>query len=143
MKNFILLSFISFFSARCLGQQNETINLDSLSVRQYVELLKLTERKVHTIHILTIGKTADVDWIKKSDIPYLMELIGSNEDANCVWQSISSQLPLPNESTLGGQVMNLIDAYRQGKNYPYFLTSCAKTDVERVQEIRNWWEDLQ
>jgi hypothetical protein len=117
------------------------INLNLFTVQQYVEMLKVKTKENH-LHVIIIEKVAEKDWVKKEIIPYLLTLIESEMDANCVMSYYSSKLPIPNNSTLGGQVMNLIDSYRHSKNYPAFLTDCSRTDLERVKEIKRWWEKI-
>jgi len=118
------------------------MNFDSISVREYVELLKIEKREKNYLHKIRFENNAKIDWIKKEDIPYLMTLVESEKDAKCVMSNYSSKLPIPNNSTLGGQVMNLIDSYRLKEAYPIFLTDCSKTETERVKEIKTWWEKI-
>jgi hypothetical protein len=131
-----------------LGNKNyktpwiDVANFDSLTVSQFVEMLKIKGAKEHNkLYVLTIGGQADSGWIKEIDLKYLIAQINSTAPSYCVMQNISSQMPnINNTSTIGGQVMNLIDAFRFKKQYPYFLTSCEATNETREGEIMKWWE---
>ncbi len=114
-----------------------------ITVVDYVELLKFEERGIYTIYRLTTGNRAKSDWIKESDLNYLMTLIESKRRAKCVKESISSDWKPGSDdfSTLGGQVMNIIDSYRKNEPYPNFFVDCSITDSTRVQEIKKWWEE--
>ncbi len=117
------------------------VKFDSISVMEFVEMLKIKDPVPHGIYRMgTLGQ-ADSNWITKDDVAKMIDLIDSKDKTYCIAQLISSQLPgLDDYSTLGGQVMNLIDSYRFKKRYPYFLTECTKNDENRKKEILDWWE---
>ena len=118
------------------------IDFNKLSVIEYLNVLPIEVVEEDHIYILTIGKKAEVGWIKRNDIDTLMKMIDCTEPSHCVMQVVSSQLPVNEISTIGGQAMDLIDAYRFEKEYPYKLTSCSRNDEERKREITFWFKEL-
>jgi hypothetical protein len=140
---FILLTIA--IASSCYGQIDSNPNwiyFNNITVKEFVDTLSIKHSKPNTIYILVTGNKAKVGWIKESDVDFLVELIDSKAPAYCVMQVISSQLPINEESTIGGQVMNLIDSYRFNKEYPFFLTDCSKNDEYRKQEILNWYNSF-
>ncbi|WP_231389953.1 ankyrin repeat domain-containing protein [Sphingobacterium pedocola] len=118
------------------------INFLNTTVAEYVERLKKTdiEGTAVAINLLSLVNQAPSRWIQKKELAYLMKLIDSEEPAKCAVSVLASTLPLKDSATIGGHAMDLIDAYRLGKKYPAFLTSCPKTDSVRKAEIKTWWE---
>ncbi len=121
--------------------ESTNIDLAKISVKEYVALFKIRDKKRSQLHFLSIKETAPKNWIQKSDIEFLIKFVDSKEPANCVVQIRSSHLHFNDSSTVGGQVMNLIDSFRFNKDYPYFLDDCSKTDKIRVTDIKKWWAD--
>ncbi|MET4080902.1 hypothetical protein ABIB40_000846 [Pedobacter sp. UYP30] len=116
------------------------ININKLTVFQFIDLLKIDKENSKKTHILTIvGVRTSENWLKDKDIDSLMNLISSTAPAKCVMSALCSYAPLSDISTIGGQVMDIIEAYKDNKQYPTFLTSCAKTDAKRVEKIKLWW----
>jgi hypothetical protein len=119
------------------------IILDSITVKEYIDILKIQNPIPYGVYRLNTFGDAPNNWITKSDIAQMIGLIDSQVRTYCVMQTISSNMPdLLEYSTLGGQIMNLIDSYRFNKKYPYFLTDCAKNDEMRKKEIIEWWENI-
>ncbi len=121
---------------------NNWLRFDSISVLEFVELLPVKNVAPNYFYIITTIGQADSNWISKDDIENLIKMIDSEQPAYCIMRVISSHLPVGEESTLGGQVMNLIDSYRFKRPYPYFLTDCSKTDNDRQKEIKDWWTEI-
>jgi uncharacterized protein len=122
------------------GSKSDYINLNEVSVYQFIELLKVDMKNTTQLNILTIGLQTPENWITENDIDSLMTFINSTEPAKCVTQVINSHLPIGDSSTIGGQVMDIIEAFINKKTYPTVLTSCAKTDSERIEQIKKWWD---
>ncbi len=118
------------------------LQFENITVMDFVELLPVKKMAPNFIYMRTTTGQADTSWITKRDIAKLIEYIDSEQPAYCIKRVVSSKLPLGEESTLGGQVMNIIDAYRLNIPYPYVLTDCSKTDKERKKQILNWWKDV-
>lgn len=123
------------------GSKSYFVNLNDYSVYQFIELLKMDKDKPSQLNILTIGMKTPENWLTKKDIDSLMTLIHSTEPAKCVMQVVSSHLPVGDNSTIGGQVMDIIEAFKENKSYPTILTSCAKTDQERIDKLTKWWDE--
>ena len=140
---FVFCTFNFVFSQDDNLSRN-SVNFKKISLREYVAKLKidssLIDDEENHFYILTTINKADLDWINEEDLPFLMSLIESKEPSYCVMQFISSQL-LFEKSTIGGQVMNLIDSFRFKKQYPYFLVDCSKNDARRAEEIKRWWNE--
>ena len=122
--------------------ENQWLRFDSITVMDFVELLPVKKVSPNYFYIITTVGQADSTWITKSDISKLIEYIDSEQPAYCIMRVISSHLPIGEESTLGGQVMNIIDSYRLNRPYPYFQTDCSKTDKVRQKEILDWWKEM-
>ncbi len=142
---FLMLTFNHNVNGQAPKQPMDSLSSDidftKVSVREYVELLRIHDKEKNRLHFLSLNKSAPTNWLQKSDVDFLMKYVDSKEPANCVVHIRSSHLPLHGSSTLGGQVMNLIDSFRFKKEYPYFLDDCSKTDKKRVSEIKKWWLD--
>ncbi len=123
---------------------NNWIQMDKISVRQFVEELRTPAEKPeypkNIINILhTVGQR-DTNWISIHDIEYLMTLIDSEEEAKCIMRVISSYVPLEEKPTLGDQIILLINAYRKKMAFPYRLTLCGDFGDNERAEIKDWWE---
>lgn len=140
---FVFCAFNFVFSQEDILSKN-SVDFNKTSLREFVAKLKIDSSMIDNeqnhFYILTTINKADLNWIKEEDLPILMSLIESKEPSYCVMQFISSQL-LFEKSTIGGQVMNLIDSYRYRKQYPYFLIDCSKNDYRRAEEIKKWWNE--
>lgn len=123
------------------GSKIDFVNLNDYSVYQFIELLKIDNEKPNQLNILTVGMQSPENWIVEKDIDRLMAFVNSTEPAKCVMQVISSHLPVGESSTIGGQVMDIIEAFKENKSYPTILTSCPKTDKERIDRLTKWWNE--
>ena len=149
MNKLTFLLIIAFATTPNFGQKSkhsatlDFVNLNKTTVLNFVKTLPIKkEPNPKTIYIITIGIEAKVGWIKDSDIDSLINLVDSKEPAYCLMKAISSHLPVNESSTVGGHVMNIIDAFRYQKEYPYVLTDCPKNDEQRKMEILNWYEEF-
>jgi len=71
-----------------------------------------------------------------------MKYIYSGEKCKCVIKVYSDYLPFDDYSTIGGQAMNLIDAYRKNENYFDAPWDCSKNDSIRAKNIVSWWKSI-
>jgi len=118
------------------------VRLENLSLYEFIDVLKIKNPCPNGVYQIMIIRNAPDNWIKEKDIPYLISLLDSNEITYCITQACSSKLPDDTDySTLGGQIMNMIDSYRLQRPYPDFLTACTKNDEERKKEIIKWWKN--
>jgi hypothetical protein len=142
----LLLLILQFQFCNCqdsIGSSNICrVDFNKLSVLDYIKLLPVKKNDNRQIHVLTIYDTAKNGWIKVSDIDTLITMIDSKDPSQCVIQVISSFIPENINSTIGGQVMNLIDTFRYGKEYPYFLADCSSNDIKRKQDIMVWYNNF-
>lgn len=123
------------------GSKSDFINLNDISIYQFIELLKIDNEKPNHLNVLTVGMQSPENWIAEKDIDSLMTLINSSEPAKCVMQVISSHLPIGDSSSIGGHVLDIIEAFKDKKSYPTILTSCSKTDKERINKLSKWWNE--
>jgi len=122
--------------------ESQSIKFDSITVMEFVELLPVKKVSPNNFYLITTVGQADSSWITKNDIPKLIKLIDSEKSAYCIMRTISSSLPIGEKSTIGGQIMNIIDSYRLNIPYPHFQTDCSKTDKKRQKEILGWWNKM-
>ncbi|MEN0051574.1 MAG: hypothetical protein AAF806_31205 [Bacteroidota bacterium] len=120
---------------------NNWLRMDSISVIEFISLLPVQEHLSNKMHILTTIGQVKADWINEQDLEILMEYIDSENPSHCVVQAISSQSPIGEESTVGGQIINIINSYRRKEPYPNFLTLCAETNEARIEEVKKWWKN--
>ena len=119
--------------------------LDTLSVRDFIKILKIKEPVPNKVHFISVWSNVDSTWISKKDISYLIPLMDVTDSAYCIGSPLSSVgfTGINDYSTLGGQVMNLIDFYRLNKIAPVYHPVCLKNDSVRKKEILDWWKDYQ
>ena len=117
---------------------NEWIRLDSISIEEFVNLLPIQNYSPNTTYILTTVGSSNDDWIGEEEIKYLMKYINSEQPAHCVMQTISSDLPIGETSTVGGQIQNIIFSYIENESYPNGLTLCDSSNHFRIQIIEEW-----
>ena len=124
----------------CNQTFHKGIDFSKTSLYDFVQILKLKKPCPNGQYRLTTNGQASKNWITDLDIEYLIGLMDSKDTTYCIVQVISSILPEETDySTLGGQVMIIIDSYRYNNSYPSFLCSCAKNDEDRKREILKWW----
>ena len=100
-------------------------------VKELIEILKKADG-VYTWP----GIRQKLDWVRDSDIPYLVGLLESKEECAHVVLAISSRMPML-KSTVGHQAAYLIEGYWK-RFYPTSLSSDAyKADSE---QIRSWYQ---
>ena len=137
----IALSFISAFSSK--GQDSYgIIRMDQISVKEFIQELRIIERKENQDYIAHTGRQADSTWITKQDIEFLMTLIDSKDDAKCIKRVISSYWPSNERTTIGDQAISLIQCYRNGLIFPDTPIICSKFDESTRQSLRLWWKNM-
>jgi hypothetical protein len=120
--------------------ENGWIKMSDINVKDFVNELKVKNNSDNKLNLLiTIGQT-DENWISESDLPFLISKIDSKEKAKCINQAISSFLPNPENMTIGNQVISIIEAYRKNEPYPNALYICEIYDIQKIEEIRQWWK---
>jgi hypothetical protein len=117
------------------------LSIDSLSVIEFIEFLPLKEAHPYGSYNLQIVEKADLNWITKDDIDKLIKYINSDQPAYCVVYSDQPTRAVKEESTIGGQVMEIIDSYKFRRPYPDFCLSWSKTDQDRVIKTLDWWNE--
>jgi hypothetical protein len=81
------------------------------------------------------------DWVKKSDIDTLIQLIESTQKCDCYLSPLSSTIPTNVCANVGGYAIIFINSFRLKKKVDLGLYSCPKTDKKSVQEIKTWWKN--
>ncbi len=120
-----------------LGDVHPINSLDALS---YLKTLHASAPKNKDRRLLVYAQ-ADPDWIKRTNIPALLDQMNSNERACCVMSVFSSHWVYEDEhATIGGHAMDIIDAYRFRTSYPP-LKTCPFSDDARMVDIRKWWSE--
>ena len=85
-----------------------------------------------------VSGNADSNWIKKSDVEFLMSLIDSKQDAKCIFNINASFVP-KGRSTIGDHAIRLIEVYKSKKEFPDEFLICPKYNRKKRKEIKKWW----
>lgn len=126
-------------SSDCDSLKNDTeLNIGDITVIEFIEALIVNERKKNEISVLLVRGTADSNWIKKSDVEFLMSLIDSKQDAKCIFNINASLVP-KGRSTIGDHAIRLIEVYKSKKEFPDEFLICPKYDRKKRKEIKKWW----
>lgn len=115
-----------------------TVDFEKTTPQKFLELLKISDKKNKVLYFF---KKAPVGWVKKEDIDLLIPLIKSNDTCKCLIAIFSSYAPFGNYSTIGGQVIDMIDSYREKKSFAVNQNYCSKVDMGKVKEIEKWWNE--
>lgn len=135
----ILTVFILVISVNLFAQNSIIIDVKGLTAKSF--FIKLSEYKNSSCeNVITISEEFSENWVTKDDVEYLISFVKSEEKIACLNSMVSSLWPTEC-STLGGQAMDLIDAFRFKTKYLKCLYSCTKTDLTRADEIIKWWNN--
>ena len=141
-----LLIFVYFFlPLACFAQQEfrttRVVNLSEMTVPDFIAEVQQYNKDSISTFVFSILDRAPKDWIRKEDMPMLMQNVRSDKPSKCIVSMFSSYLPERKEhSTLGGIAMDMIDAYRKKEGYPQKLALCTVGDKNRVAEMEKWWK---
>lgn len=124
------------------ASQSEIVNLNDYSVFQFIDMLKLNDDKNNSQKYLRVTSIEPQKWFSENDIDSLMTFIHSTVPSKCVMQIASSHLPNGESSTLGAQVMNILEAYKNNQSYPIELSNSATTDSEKIERLKKWWMEM-
>lgn len=149
MKKLFYIFVVKIFFLSSLYSQNASSNYDSLkndaqvnigdiTVIEFIESLIENERNKNEISVLLVHGTVDSNWIKKSDVEFLMNLIDSKQDAKCIF-NISASLVPKGKSTIGDHAIRLIEVYKSKNKFPDEFLICPKYDRKKRKEIKKWW----
>lgn len=126
-------------SSKCDSLKNDAqVNIGDITVIELIEALKLQKRNENEIYVLLVGGTADSNWIKKSDVAFLMSLIDSKQDAKCIFNLDASLVP-KDKSTIGDHAIRLIEVYKSKKEFPDEFLICPKYNRKKRKELKKWW----
>jgi hypothetical protein len=118
----------------CLAAETPTFPKLPDSPSKLIEILKGAGERY------TIGDVR-VDYVKESDLPYLVSLLDSKEPCRFVDMSISS-IYYPGKSTVGHEAAFLIEGFWK-RYYPTDLTSQQyKPDIEGIKRWYGMWSYL-
>ena len=118
------------------------IVLDSTSVRQFIEALKVTPALTNYVNSITTEGQVSYKWLSIEDLELLISLINSKEPANCIVRSISSQrYDSHDTSTIGDQVAHILYCYMNKLPYPDRLNICPADNEEKKHIILRWWNE--
>ena len=98
---------------------------------ELLSLLKSWESRYWVSPFLPVG------WVKESDLPALVELLGSSEPCANVQSMLSSFIDTT-RSTVGNEAAYLIEGYRNDSYPPRLNSTRPFCDIE---EIKKWWEE--
>jgi hypothetical protein len=109
-----------------------------------ITLLKNKDNRRSKSSQIVFMDRAPIDWIKKSDIKFLMTLIYSHDTSKCFISVFSSTSCFNNcYATIGGQAIEMIECYREKSKFPRSFFNCPNTDLQKVKNIRKWWENTE
>ncbi|MEQ8873440.1 MAG: hypothetical protein RID05_09215 [Cytophagales bacterium] len=153
---YITLLYFSI-TLSCFGQtkmdfydKNGSVLMDKITVRQFIEELKITKEKIDTeseikndlggilVHRLHTNGQQDTNWISHDDLDFLSTLIDSDKPAKCVIRDISSNLLHTQKTTLGNQVILILYSCMQKLNYPYKFNICGETAQLYKKDVVKW-----
>jgi hypothetical protein len=122
------------------NDSNYNMIIDTMSVFSFLKVLAIADYDSNSFYIIRIKDQVKTGWVKASEIDSLILLIDSKEPSYCIEGSYASLRPPNRRSTIGGQVMNLIDSFRLNWGYPMLPFDCATNDEKRKAEILKWYK---
>ena len=137
----IALSIFSTLSSK--GQDSPgIIKMDQIRVKEFIQELRIIERKENHDYIAHTSGQADSTWITKEDIEFLMTLINSKDDAKCIKRVLSSYWPKNERTTIGDHAISLIECYRNKLKFPDAPIICSTYEESTKQKLKLWWEKM-
>ncbi len=137
-------------SLRVNNMQDTTLKVDSnnnssfyLVPEQFTPLIFIkaitsTRHPNFSINLTTILGDFPKNWVRRQHIDSLILLVNSKVKCNCLIR-LESSLITRDSSDIGGYAILFINSFRHNKKVSCGLNTCAKTEIESVDEINKWW----
>lgn len=140
-----MVPFLTFIGSKGVpkrvnrDKQKVMFDFAQSSPKDLIDLLKNPDNRRAKLNQIVFNDKAPIDWIKKSDLEFLMPLIHSSDTSKCFVSVLSSQACFSNcSATLGGYAIEMITCYRKKVQFPQSFFNCPQTEAQKVKEIEEW-----
>lgn len=145
-----LLSFISiiFFSISSNGfstlkndkiQQEKFLYVKNLDVKSFFTLFTDKYKKNSKFNSITLAGEFPKDWIKPTDVQYLISIVNSKKKC-CNYMNVYSSTISNEEAEIGGFAIIFLNSYISQTKINLGLNAAPKTDTKSIQKINNWYQ---
>ncbi|MCO5250867.1 MAG: hypothetical protein M9949_05525 [Candidatus Kapabacteria bacterium] len=118
------------------------LNPDYYTPLSLIQHLMIEENRTKEVNVTTIMDEFPDDWVTKSDIETLMTMVESTQKCDCLVNPLSSNIPTEEDADVGGYAIKFLNAFRNQEKVSIGYYICPKTSPEEVEEIRNWWNEV-
>ena len=115
---------------------DQYVHLNEMTVFEFLELVKVDQKNP----LVLVGSKAPVDWLTPSDIDSLITLIDAKEPTKMLFVGYTDEYLAAN-STLGGYVMDILEAHINKEQFPVRQTEIPRADFNRKERLLKWYHE--
>lgn len=120
-------------------QQEKFLQTKDLNVKSFFKLFTEKYKKDAKFNFVTLAGDFPENWVKPSDVPYLISIMHSKKKC-CSYMNFYSSHMLSDHGEVGGFAILFLNSYISQKKIDMGLNCNPKTDKESVQRIEKWYQ---
>lgn len=127
---------------RMSRRNSNLLDPDYFTPQSLIQHLMIDENHSNELNVTTFMDEFPDDWVTESDIETLMTMIESTQKCDCLVNPLSSYIPTDEVADVGGYAIKFLNAFRNETKVSIGHYICPKTSPEEVEELRNWWNEV-
>ena len=120
---------------------NEFLRVKDLDVRKFINLFTSRYKQSSSLNIVTLAGNFPENWVKLSDIEYLISEINSTQKCCAYMNMLSSNVP-EKYAEVGGFATIFLNSYITNSKIKLGLNSSPRVSKIETERIMNWYNNL-
>lgn len=120
-------------------EQKKVLYAKDLTVKSFIKLFKEKYDKNSKLNSVTIAGDFPENWVKPTDVQYLISIMRSKEKC-CGYMNIFSSFISSENVEVGGFAIVFLNSYISKTKINMGLNCNPKVDNESIKKIEKWYE---
>ena len=120
-------------------EQEKFLYVKNLDVKSFFKLFTEKYKKNSKFNSITLAGEFPENWVKSTDVQYLMSILNSKKKC-CNYMNVFSSTFSNEEAEVGGFAIIFLNSYIYHTKINLGLNTAPKTDAKSIQKINNWYQ---